>query len=54
MATTLEKLLVAIPLVIAFYLTVTCPCEKLLACHLKEFYASLATAAGLTFFLNRA
>lgn len=53
MASTLEKLIVSIPLVIAFYLTVTCPCEKLLACHLYEFYLSLAAAAGLTFIFNQ-
>ena len=34
-------------MVYATYITIKCPCEKTLSCHLPHFFLSVGTAAAL-------
>lgn len=43
----LLKIAVGVPLGVALYYTVTCPCEVFLECHKKQYFAALAVAAAL-------
>ncbi|AUD57266.1 hypothetical protein [Pleurochrysis sp. endemic virus 1a] len=39
--------IVSVLMIYATYVTVKCPCDKTLACHLKEYYGSVILAALL-------
>lgn len=43
----LLKTLVGIPLGVALYYTVTCPCDVFLECHKHYYFIALALAASL-------
>lgn len=36
----------------AAYTTITCPCERVLSCHLPQIYGSLGLAAVITLINN--
>lgn len=46
------KLLIAAPLVYAAYVTVKCPCDVVLSCHLPHFFLSVGISVGLTVLIN--
>lgn len=44
-----QKLLVSGLLAYATYITVTCPCDRLLSCHWPHFLGALGGAVALAF-----
>jgi hypothetical protein len=49
MASTLSKVITLVPLSVAAYYVVRCPCEELIKCHRNEFNLALAAAFFLPF-----
>ena len=47
-----DKVIVTGLLSYATLITITCPCRKLLSCHLKDFFVSTALAQAIVLYLN--
>lgn len=48
----IESLVVTVLLLIAIYITITCPCEKTLYCHRYLFYFLVGVPLVYIFILN--
>jgi hypothetical protein len=52
MSIELQKLLIAGSLLYAVGITLTCPCDPLLGCHLPHFYLATLTPVAMVIYLN--
>ena len=52
MSLELQRLVIAGSLLYAAGITVMCPCDPLLGCHLPHFYLTTLAPVALVFYLN--